>query len=101
MIEQIINFIIEGLKNLGDLQTITVGAAVVILLNLAFLTWLPNTFFEKWGMTFGRTASKKGRKILGPTHWERIENTLFGSVYSFVRGAIAGADEDDTETGGV
>jgi len=75
-------------------------ALVFSLLPIFFTKWFPNEWFYKKGVKLGRTSSQELRKRFGVGNWEGIENSVLGSVFSFVRGFEEGANEDDEKSNG-
>ena len=74
---------------------IALSFLVGTLLPILFVYFLPNEKFYNWGYLIGQNLSTAGKKLVGESNWEKFENNLTGSFFSFSQGLKEGADSDE------
>jgi len=95
MIKELITLFIANL----DIVNLTVGGVLGALILIAYFKWTPNKYVYQTFFGLGKKLSKKAGQKLGKQNWEKIENSLVGTVTAAAKGFEDGANsDDDTES---
>lgn len=80
-----------------DWWQIIIQVIIVPAIGYLFLAFLSNAKLKSIGNAWGRKVSKWGRKKIGVSNWENIENNFITGLVTLVNAIQEGANEDDSQ----